>query len=283
MVLRRERRHQPENHNGRNRQRRQIHPGQDRGAVMRIPSTHRYAEALGRAGLSQHERKILETIYRFASHSATARQTSTAMRYRGYSKANQVLGCAGHKIGKLLNFIPPEKNPTTGKPFWLLVLVRAETQDPQSDELLWEMHKPVAQALEKIGWVGASPQIEVLPDEKPVAGSVEGNRVAVLVNRYERSPKERKRCLRVHGFSCKVCSMNFKQRYGEIGSEFIHVHHIIPVSKTRGSYVLDGARDLLPVCPNCHAMLHRHEPPFSIGKLKRIVSSVVRRSPDRAL
>jgi 5-methylcytosine-specific restriction enzyme A len=249
---------------------------------MRIPSTQRYADAFRTGCLSQHEKATLQTLYRFASHSATARQTSNAMGYRGYSKANQILGSAGHKVCKLLHFVPLEHNPTTGRPLWLLVLVAAEKRDPQPGELLWEMHKPVVQALEKIGWAGVLRQIEVLPDEKLVPGSVEGNRVAVLVNRYERSIKERRRCLRKHGLSCKACSMNFKQHYGGIGKEFIHVHHVVPISKTRGRYVLDGARDLVPVCPNCHAMLHRREPPFSIRELKKRMKAVVRRSPDRA-
>ena len=45
--------------------------------------------------------------------------------------------------------------------------------------------------------------------------------------------------------------------YGEIGKDFIHVHHNIPLNQINEEYVVDYKKDLIPVCPNCHAMLHR--------------------------
>ena len=50
---------------------------------------------------------------------------------------------------------------------------------------------------------------------------------------------------------------DFEEKYGVIGRGFIHVHHIVPISTIRESYQVDPVRDLVPVCPNCHAMLHR--------------------------
>jgi len=67
-----------------------------------------------------------------------------------------------------------------------------------------------------------------------------------------------------------VCGMDFVSRYGELGSGFIHVHHVIPVSKMGPNYIVDPINDLTPVCPNCHAMLHRKDPPLEIEELKGI-------------
>lgn len=53
-----------------------------------------------------------------------------------------------------------------------------------------------------------------------------------------------------------------------IGKGFIHVPHKKPLVITRGEYTLDPAKDLVPVCPNCHAMLHTCEPLLSIDELK---------------
>ena len=78
----------------------------------------------------------------------------------------------------------------------------------------------------------------------------------IKTNRYERNVKARQKCLDTHGYNCKVCDFNFQQVYGEIGKRFIHVHHIKPVSEIKGEYVIDPINDLVPVCPNCHAMLH---------------------------
>jgi 5-methylcytosine-specific restriction protein A len=33
------------------------------------------------------------------------------------------------------------------------------------------------------------------------------------------------------------------------------------------NYIVDPVKDLEPVCPNCHAMLHRKDPPYSIEEL----------------
>jgi len=44
--------------------------------------------------------------------------------------------------------------------------------------------------------------------------------------------------------------------YGSIGKDFIHVHHITFLSNTTGNHKIDPEKDLIPVCPNCHSMLH---------------------------
>jgi 5-methylcytosine-specific restriction enzyme A len=112
----------------------------------------------------------------------------------------------------------------------------------------------------------------VYPDEVPerrnyVAGAVS----QVLVNRYERDPRARDACLKKLGRRCRVCNLRFKDRYGEIGEGFIHVHHIKPLAATRRQYRLNPEKDLVPVCPNCHAMLHKKEPPLFIHELQKLL------------
>jgi 5-methylcytosine-specific restriction protein A len=86
---------------------------------------------------------------------------------------------------------------------------------------------------------------------------IEGLRKSVFVNIYERSSSARKKCIQSKGTICAVCGFDFKKKYGELGEGFIHVHHIIPISLIDESYVINYETDLIPVCPNCHAMLHR--------------------------
>ena len=93
----------------------------------------------------------------------------------------------------------------------------------------------------------------------------------VLVNSYERHAGARGECIRVHGDSCVACGINFGDEYGEIGEGFIHVHHLVPLSTIGREYELDPVEDLVPVCPNCHAMLHRRtQTPRSVDDLRRI-------------
>ena len=96
----------------------------------------------------------------------------------------------------------------------------------------------------------------------------EGSVRRVLVSVYERDSAARDACLERHGFRCKACGMDFEKRYGEIGCEFIHVHHKKPLASCRSDYELDPVKDLVPVCPNCHAMLHTKDPPLSVAELK---------------
>lgn len=118
--------------------------------------------------------------------------------------------------------------------------------------------------------------LDIVPLEEDegitVSGYKEGSAKKQESNRYERNPLNRQICLQHKGYTCVVCGFNFEQRYGRLGREFIHVHHIIPVSTMGDDYVVKPLTDLVPVCPNCHAMLHRSDPPMPIEELKGLIS-----------
>jgi len=57
----------------------------------------------------------------------------------------------------------------------------------------------------------------------------------------------------------------------EIGKGFIHIHHLAPISEVGEKYEVDPINDLRPVCPNCYAMLHKKNPPYSIEQLQQII------------
>lgn len=95
----------------------------------------------------------------------------------------------------------------------------------------------------------------------------EGSKNRILVNAYERSRPARNACLKHYGFNCVVCGFNFEERYGELGKGFMHVHHLKSLALTDGKYKLDPVADLRPVCPNCHAMLHRGPAVLAIEEL----------------
>ena len=107
------------------------------------------------------------------------------------------------------------------------------------------------------------------PDEIQQPETVaEGAKKTVVVNKYERNPNARLKCINKWGVSCAVCNFNFEEIYGNRGAGYIHVHHLIPLSEIGGEYQLDPIKDLRPVCPNCHAMLHKTVPAISIEQLK---------------
>ena len=101
----------------------------------------------------------------------------------------------------------------------------------------------------------------------------EGAAKTVTVNQYERSAVARAKCLAHYGYKCVVCSFDFEEMYGEIGKNYIHVHHIIPISEIGKEYQLDPITDLVPVCPNCHAMIHITRPALSVKQLRQTIES----------
>lgn len=100
---------------------------------------------------------------------------------------------------------------------------------------------------------------------------LEGGSQRTLITRYERNPVNRELCLSANGYRCKICGFDFEDFYGDVGKGFIHVHHIIPISEIKEKYLIDPIKDLIPVCPNCHAMLHRREPPYKPDEVRNMI------------
>lgn len=85
----------------------------------------------------------------------------------------------------------------------------------------------------------------------------EGELVEMHLTKHERNRDLRKQCIEIHGWKCKACGLDFKKKYGEIGLDYIEVHHLFPISQTDGKHKVDPATELVPLCANCHAMIHR--------------------------
>lgn len=109
------------------------------------------------------------------------------------------------------------------------------------------------------------------PDE--TEEHIEGATKQVYINAYERNRKAREACIKHYGVKCVVCTFSFEEKYGPIGKDFIHVHHLRPIAKQSGKHTVNPINDLRPVCPNCHAMLHLSDPPYTIEELVEIISA----------
>ncbi len=96
----------------------------------------------------------------------------------------------------------------------------------------------------------------------------EGARITVTINAYERNPRARAACIAHHGHVCAVCGFDFGRVFGTLGKGFIHVHHVVPIGRVGKAYKINPIADLISVCPNCHAMIHRAEPPLTVEQLR---------------
>lgn len=90
----------------------------------------------------------------------------------------------------------------------------------------------------------------------------------ITVNAYERDKAARQACIDYHGLQCAACDFDFEAVYGERGAGFIHVHHQVPLSEVNARYKVNPRKDLVPVCPNCHAMIHRSGKVLTVRQLR---------------
>lgn len=100
----------------------------------------------------------------------------------------------------------------------------------------------------------------------------EGATRTVTINAYERNADAREKCIKHHGYKCSVCSFDFESMYGPIGKNYIHVHHLVPLAEIGTEYEIDPLNDLVPICPNCHAMIHKTRDTLTIGQLKQCLT-----------
>jgi 5-methylcytosine-specific restriction enzyme A len=108
------------------------------------------------------------------------------------------------------------------------------------------------------------------PDEisiSPTQQFHEGAVNSITVNAYERDQVARAACIEHFGCTCQICGFSFADTYGEFGDGYIHVHHIVPLADIRQQYRVNPVADLIPLCANCHAMIHRGKPALTIDEL----------------
>lgn len=227
-----------------------------------IPSASDYCEALQKVNVSEIEKRMLEAHYQAPQQSLTAFQLAKMLGYSHHGPANNIYGRLGKKIGKQLKWTPAR--------YAELGVTHLALFKKPDDNWRWIMRPQLASALEKLGWV--SPSAAALPEE--VADNTiffEGAVRSITVNAYERNSQARKKCVAHHGYKCAACGILLSSVYGEIGQKYIHVHHLRQLSDVGESYEVDPINDLKPVCPNCHAMIHRKNPPYSIEEIANLL------------
>lgn len=222
--------------------------------------------------------KMLRVQYAAPLHTLIEPELTFLMGWTGHS-GNAHYGKLGKLLGAEMLGVGPE---SLGKGYSVLALDGGwhNSQDERwpGRRFFWMMRPALAQALEELSMVEraiAEPELEpefgeLLPNVDSISYPGGATR-QVTVNVYERNPAARKACIRHHGEICKVCGLDMKQFYGSISDGFIHVHHLKPLSEIGAGYTVNPQTDLVPVCPNCHAMLHRLTPPLTVEQLREMI------------
>ncbi len=207
--------------------------------------------------LSETQKKLLSAIYYFQQCEATAPQLAKYLGYEHYVTVNAIVGRLGKKIAKSLN-IKRDYDDWAG---WD-ILFWGENSDKG---FLWTLKDEFKKAIQQLDWIND----EKLPEEIDINDLLEGSTKKISINAYERNPVARKLCIEIYGYKCFICNFDFKAFYGKMGENFIHIHHIIPLSEIGKEYKINPEKDLRPICPNCHAIIHRSKKAKSIEYLKK--------------
>ena len=102
---------------------------------------------------------------------------------------------------------------------------------------------------------------------------LEGKEKTRIQTYYERNPKLRVEAIKIHGTTCKVCGFDFGKKYGQLGEGYIEIHHIVPHASIKGEREVDPHTDLIPVCSNCHRMIHKPRDSWlTVDELKKQVT-----------
>lgn len=105
-----------------------------------------------------------------------------------------------------------------------------------------------------------------------IENRVEGKRKKIYTTKYERSPENREKAIKIHGTRCMVCDFDFEEAYGELGKDFIEVHHTKPLYSLEDEVEINPEEDLVCLCSNCHRMIHRRRDKIlSVEELKEIM------------
>ena len=102
-------------------------------------------------------------------------------------------------------------------------------------------------------------------------GFKEGVAKVTRTIRYERDRRNRAAAIAIHGTACLACGLEFGRVYGEVADGFIEVHHTVPLAKAGEDYIVNPAKDLVPLCPNCHAVAHRRDPPLTVDEIRELL------------
>jgi 5-methylcytosine-specific restriction enzyme A len=231
----------------------------------RMKLADRYAAALRtlKPRLRPIQVDVLNALYFAPKRSLTASAIAKFLG-RDLIEVNGALGRLGHAVRDLIGTHPD--GFADGEYQWFHILAEGERRELG---FVWILRPAVASAMEATGLVALP---FAFPEEISHSESLyEGSATRVLVNSYERNPVARARCVEVYGETCAVCRFNFRARYGPMAAGYIHVHHLQPLGDDGTFHEVDPIRDLRPICPNCHAVLHLRNPPYSIDEVKAML------------
>ncbi len=221
--------------------------------------------------IKEEDIEVLKLIHTSIDSRATASQLARLLNIPHFAPINSQVGRLGKRIVNKLKMEAPKERYEDGYNWWHVPFLGKSTKEG----FYWILRPELKDAMEDLDEVAIEDNF-ISPDEVDIDDLeelYEGAQKQIYVNQYERDRRARNTCIRIHGTNCSICDFDFENAYGEVGKNVIHVHHLKPLSEIKGEYKVDPENDLRPVCPNCHTIIHRTKPAYSIDEVKAMIKN----------
>lgn len=208
---------------------------------------------------------LLKLIYACDNYEATASRLTQLLAIPHHAPLNKQVGDLGKRIVTKLNISAPKRKHSEGYNWWHVPFLG----EGRKKGFYWTLRPELQEAIQAIEEETLEFDIN-LPEEinfDDYKNLYEGAKIQIYVNSYERNRSARDKCVKYYGPQCVICSFNFEKMYGEVGRDIIHVHHLKPLSGIGEQYRVNPILDLCPICPNCHVIIHKRNPPYSIDEV----------------
>lgn len=234
------------------------------------PTTEQYQDTIANK-LSNRQIEILQVLYHFPNSSATAIQLAEALNYKSFHGANRQIGALGEAFYKNSGVEPPTYIGGEGFAYFYFI-------GEYKKNIGWIMWAELKKALENLNLVTGDISQNIYTDRLPTEIMPfeekrfyeEGKATEVFVNRYERNQKARLECIKHYGNTCQGCGFDFETYYGTTVKVSIQVHHIVGLAEIGKTYKVNPITDLIPLCPNCHSVVHSTKPALTIEALRKL-------------
>ncbi|PAP80839.1 restriction endonuclease [Rubrivirga sp. SAORIC476] len=104
----------------------------------------------------------------------------------------------------------------------------------------------------------------------------EGQRLVRERSYFKRNPQLVQAAKERYKYVCQACNFRFRDKYGELGGNYIECHHLNPLSEREdeGKSSSTSLDEVTVLCSNCHRMVHRTRPAMPLERLREIIAGV---------
>ena len=230
--------------------------------------TEQFAYALEQIQLTDNNRRILQAFLDAPTHTLTAHSLAEGAQLAGgWTAANLRIGELARKFAPALGPLPDAGD---GDPHWWRYVTSGRWENGR---FYWTLRPQLKKALLSLGWQSCDTQNNEAEEVTAEQARTfrEGATRQIFVNAYERNAGARAACIAHFGTVCRVCETDLVAIYGEVARGYIQVHHLRSLADVGGQYEVNPLTDLIPVCPNCHVMLHQRRPAYTPEELRAML------------